>query len=138
MAVVLHMTVKLNETFNLHNNTNNHGNVFFHCVLSRRVSHANPFVAGLFSFHHRLLRHDGGFLLHAVLHLVDNHDAFNHHLLEFADPHHHQSIGQKTDNKCANQRAENGSAPACQRCSAEYHGDNRVHLKRRSVCWMAG
>ncbi len=57
--------------------------------------------------YYRLLGNHRGFLLHTVLHLVDNDrnnndQAFNHHLPELADAHHYQTISEKTNNKRAN------------------------------------
>ena len=74
-------------------------------------------VLRLLILHDRFLGDHRRFLLHPVLHLIDNdrhnnHDPFDDHLPELAHPHHHQPVGEKTDDKRTNQRTQNGSPAA--------------------------
>ncbi len=74
-------------------------------------------VLRLLILHDRFLGDHRRLLLHPVLHLIDNdrhnnHDPFDDHLPELAHPHHHQPVGEKTDDKRTNQRTQDGSPAA--------------------------
>ena len=76
-------------------------------------------VLRLLILHDRFLGDHRRLLLHPVLHLIDNdrhnnHDPFDDHLPELAHPHHHQPVGEKTDDKRTNQRTQDGSPAAGQ------------------------
>jgi len=58
----------------------------------------------------------GDALLQLPLGLVDNdssdnHDAFDHHLPEFTDAHHHEAVGKNADHKRADDRPADRAPP---------------------------
>ncbi|GDU54840.1 hypothetical protein ExPUPEC61_02666 [Escherichia coli] len=78
-----------------------------------------------------------------MLELIDYHggddnEAFNDHLPEVTDTHHHHAIGEEDNDKGTDNRARDTSPTTCQRSSTENCGTDSIHFEHIAGHWVSG